>query len=444
MTAALVQNISGNTVVAGPGTISVTYAAPPAKYDLLVACLRSNTLIAGITAPSGWTAANTDDNEDSGFSIGIWYKVAGASESSTVTFTVGNVATRLHILEFSGVAPASPLDKAPAATDPTGGGTTCATGSTGTLSSALEVAVACVGLNGTSGGGISWNSGFSDVTVEDRLLVGYLITAATTALNPQATWTTTRGRDGVVATFTAAVVAVLAAPLGALSGSLAATPNHPAVLAGTLADLASTIAATVEHPAMLDGSLGALTGTLAATVGDIATLDAPLGSLVASASATVEHPVSLAAPLGGLAAQLAATVEHSTTLDAQLGELTAAMTATVPAPVAVPTGGAVRRVPPPVTVKHRSRVVLYVTVVSTHRTRFVSTPVLHSSSRTSCGTSVCHRTESAVTAARSVTVRSDRHIEHGLAVRSEFLRGVPSSYRHQRDEHDLLTVAALL
>jgi hypothetical protein len=128
------------------------------------------------------------------------------------------------------------------------------------------------------------------------------------------------------------VTAVLAAPMGGLSGTAAAAPKRSAVLAAPLGTLTATVTAVVEHPAVLASVLGGLTATTAATVTHptvTAILDAPLGSLSATATAGTKHPVVAAAGLGVLAAAITATPEHPATLAASLGALTATASATV-------------------------------------------------------------------------------------------------------------------
>ena len=147
-------------------------------------------------------------------------------------------------------------------------------------------------------------------------------------------------------TYSVPVAATLAAPLGGLSGSATATPDHPATLAAPLGGLSGTLAATPEHAASLDAPLGALTAAATATVTPgaatvDAVLDAPLGALTATASAGVEHGATLAAALGSLTATATAGVDHPATLAAPLGSLTASATADVEdsATFSAPLGG---------------------------------------------------------------------------------------------------------
>lgn len=130
------------------------------------------------------------------------------------------------------------------------------------------------------------------------------------------------------------VNATLAGPLGALTSSISAAPEHPATLAAPLGSLTGTLSATVTPPAVeatLAAPLGSLASSLTASVEHPATLAAPLGSLSGTITATVEHGATLAAPLGALTAAATATVEHvvEATATAALGALTASLSATV-------------------------------------------------------------------------------------------------------------------
>jgi hypothetical protein len=130
----------------------------------------------------------------------------------------------------------------------------------------------------------------------------------------------------------AAVSAVMAAPLGALTATMAGTVQSPvvAVLDAPLGSLTSTATAVVSHPAVLDAPLGSLTAAIGTvTVEHPAVLAAPLGALTAAAAADVTHTAVMAAPLGALTAAAAAVVETSAVLTAPLGALTATATGDV-------------------------------------------------------------------------------------------------------------------
>jgi hypothetical protein len=119
--------------------------------------------------------------------------------------------TAAGILEYSGNATSTPADKT-ASTGRTAAVTAVSTSTTGTLTQADEVAVAAVGHRVTVTA-VSWNSSFAvensansaDGSGNVAMLVdGDLIVAATTALNPQQSWTTSDTVVAAIATYKAA------------------------------------------------------------------------------------------------------------------------------------------------------------------------------------------------------------------------------------------------
>jgi len=103
---ALVQkahNESGGAVA----TISATFASSPAQNHLLVAIVGTSSSVT-INQPAGWSSAI---NQSGAPGQAIFYKIAGAAESATVTVTTGSSQLGIQIYEYSGVATASPLDQ---------------------------------------------------------------------------------------------------------------------------------------------------------------------------------------------------------------------------------------------------------------------------------------------------------------------------------------------
>lgn len=91
---------------ASPYQLAPTFSAQPASGDLLIAVLTS-LVQGGITAPAGWTFITS---QDQGSSLRSWayYRVAGASEPLTPTWTLGNSAKSWGWAgAYSGVATAS-------------------------------------------------------------------------------------------------------------------------------------------------------------------------------------------------------------------------------------------------------------------------------------------------------------------------------------------------
>lgn len=120
--------------------VAATFDATPTENNLMVGTIGSND--GSFTNPSGWTTAIEVYNATDDDILRIFYKVAGASESSTVTCTAfaGNTK-HLGISEWSGVDTADPLDVT-ASTAVTPAVTTISSGTTATTSTANSLAVA--------------------------------------------------------------------------------------------------------------------------------------------------------------------------------------------------------------------------------------------------------------------------------------------------------------
>lgn len=202
MALALVQN---KGVQSPSGTShSATLTAAPTAGNLLVAAFSVPDKSATVTAPAGWTQAVTiSDSVAAAARADIWYRVAQAGDSATVTFTTSTSTAGLEVVEVSATLgwPASPVDKT--ATNDGAAGTSTTTGSTGVLSQTVEFALALSALTGHTGGGDAATDSFTvlDGAVLTRSLAAYKITAATTALNPTLSWTTSRNPVACIATF---------------------------------------------------------------------------------------------------------------------------------------------------------------------------------------------------------------------------------------------------
>ena len=131
----IVQN--GHNALLSVTSISVTLDSAPTEGNLLVAA--HFTGAANSIGPSGWTEAfslTDGGNADQG---AIYYKVAGASESATVTCTASaSDENMLQVTEIDGPWPADPLNafsksSEPDATDGTG---ELSTGTTNSYSNA--------------------------------------------------------------------------------------------------------------------------------------------------------------------------------------------------------------------------------------------------------------------------------------------------------------------
>jgi hypothetical protein len=204
--------VQQNTGSASPsaGGVSVVFGAGPTQNNLLLCAAMSSSF--GSMTSSGWTQAVAEDQFDAMY---LYYKIAGAGESSTVTWTpTVNDRTAVWIAEYSGNVTVSPLDKT-AVNDPAANASTIATGTTAALSQADELAVAVVSavrVSATTATINSYNNSFTEIaevptTGADYPILGVATRdlAATTAITTTATFSVSVTRPiGMIATFKAA------------------------------------------------------------------------------------------------------------------------------------------------------------------------------------------------------------------------------------------------
>jgi len=110
---AFVQEVdSGAVVGATVTTRTVTYATGPTNGNLLVATALACHSGAGLTiTTAGWTQAFEVAIGATTLRMQVWYKIAGASEGSTVTATTtGGARLSLWAAEYSGVDSTTPVD----------------------------------------------------------------------------------------------------------------------------------------------------------------------------------------------------------------------------------------------------------------------------------------------------------------------------------------------
>ncbi len=219
----LVQGASGQS--AGTDSVAATFAGTPVEGNLLVAavlCKRGASPIASITTPSGWTLAGSVlsvswSGGGATGAVAIFYKVAGASESSTVTVTVATASFETNILlaEFSGLTAAT-IDQFASNDETSGTGLIAETGTTSATMEANELAVALCNImdddfDAPATG--SWSEGYTQIGAEinsgsagSTSALAYKILSATGAQNTTCTFTTggAEERASVIATFKAA------------------------------------------------------------------------------------------------------------------------------------------------------------------------------------------------------------------------------------------------
>jgi hypothetical protein len=151
--AQLVQKASGTGV--NP-SISVTFTNTPTSGNFLIAIVGVGN--ATITAPSGWSTAINEGGTSSSPGQAILYKVAGTSESKTVTVAVsGTSYIGLQIFEYQNVTPTSPVD---AVSSKTGTGTSITTNNVST-SQANDLIIVGVVTNASTSFS-SWTNSFTE------------------------------------------------------------------------------------------------------------------------------------------------------------------------------------------------------------------------------------------------------------------------------------------
>jgi hypothetical protein len=145
---ARIQTAVGGGTVAN---ITATYATAPTAGNLLVAVVATRAS-GTITAPSGWSTAVRQTGSPS---QGIFYKIAGASELTTVSAstTASGNGTGIHIYEYSGV---TILD---ASASSSGTGTAVASGSL-TTTTANNLVLAAMVKNTTTGSFSAFTNSF--------------------------------------------------------------------------------------------------------------------------------------------------------------------------------------------------------------------------------------------------------------------------------------------
>ncbi|MFA9432480.1 putative Ig domain-containing protein [Egicoccus sp. AB-alg2] len=163
---------------------SLAFDQQPRQGNLLVA-FGAHSASRTSTVPSGWSRA-----VDAGRSV-IFYKVAGANEPATVTYSVSGTETfmGLSILEYEGLhgVQSEVLDRV---VSQSGSGTSVSTGTTATTRHADQLLVAGVGLNGTRTFANQWTEGFAARSTARRHSVADRVVSSTGQFQTSESWDT--------------------------------------------------------------------------------------------------------------------------------------------------------------------------------------------------------------------------------------------------------------
>ncbi len=264
-----------NTTSAGP---TCTFGASPTQNNLLIACIGLAAVAnQTITPPSGWTLVTGEPIDSTGDVTTPWssrlvaiaYKVAGAGETSAVTWALGtSVNWDITALEYSGLVTSSPEDKTIVANN-NSAVMSLNLGTTATTSQAVELAVAFCGQAQRTGSAFD-NSFVLESTDGFRLMLGTKILAATAAVNTTASWTSaTSTAAGGIVTFLGITVTQISdgdTGTGTDAGeSIAAA--LPDADTGSGVDAGESVAVSVS-----DGETGTLVDTESVFTGAVADL----------------------------------------------------------------------------------------------------------------------------------------------------------------------------
>lgn len=227
MTFTRVQNAVNNN---NGASLTVTLSATPAAGNLLVAWANSNATVT--IGGTGWTAGPSVIDGNGAY---FWWKIAGSSEPTAVTFTpsvADNVAAGL--LEYSGNT-ATPLDASSSSTH-SGSAVSSTTAVTVTTTADHDLGIAAGLLHNSSPTAVAptaptWTSGWTNIQTQGAVTGSYVVYSfigdnldlgAAGSVSTAVSWSTNTWLDAqeLLMTFTAA-----AAPAGQWVPQLI-TPNQ--------------------------------------------------------------------------------------------------------------------------------------------------------------------------------------------------------------------------
>lgn len=200
----------------GSTTAGAAIFTPGSNITAASLLVLANRLANGTGQSPGGTVADTLSNTwdpngivdvGGGFTLGIANAPNSASGADAITTTwAGTTSSTLRqiFMEIAGIAASSPLDASPAIA--TGSGTTATANTTGTLAQANEIAFLFLSGDGT-GGTFSTPAGWTDSgegMIASRIQMWYKIVAATTALAPASTLSSSQAWWMQIMTFKAA------------------------------------------------------------------------------------------------------------------------------------------------------------------------------------------------------------------------------------------------
>jgi len=192
----------GSAATIGTTPVTSSFTNTPTEGNLLVCYATGTTVIGNASIENNWTLAISALYSTTA-TLSIWYKVAGAAESKDVTVTwTSSTTTTVKAFEYSGIL--NPVLDKTAKTDHTGGTVTSrSSGTTDTITAAVELCIAAIKLGNTISSE-SWSNSFATLWRTSSTpvdVVGSLTTSAAAAIETTLSWTTARYAGGCIATF---------------------------------------------------------------------------------------------------------------------------------------------------------------------------------------------------------------------------------------------------
>lgn len=279
-----------------------------------------NPTVSGITlggSADNWAAGNTAySNADANAAIWVDPGCAGGQTSVVISMTGGaggSTQIAAYVMEWSGLATSSVVDKHPAGQNAQASSWT--SGSSGTLTQAVEVAIGVIYADGSgtlTTPGSPWTELAQVTTTSCKLGTGYQVTSATTALTYSGTTSTSNfygcclvtlvAASNVSVSLVPATVTISVPAPGVQTGPIALVPatvtiGTPAVIPSTVKAVALT-AATVTIAAPAPGlSIGKniqLTAAAVTITAHAVTPSIPVHVALSTATVTIAaHPVKI-------------------------------------------------------------------------------------------------------------------------------------------------------
>lgn len=205
-----ISRVQGPVYIAeADDSVTASFANTPTSGNLLIAFGSSDDVVIASASIAGFSLI-TSAKCSANISIGLWYKVAGGAESKDVTLHWHlSTGTRLIIEEWSGLDPA-PLDNSAAHATDDSSVTSWASGTTANTTAAVELCIAAFGTGGNVTAQ-SWSDSFTESYAADRSFLGYRVVTSTGTYTTTLSWTTSRKCGGLIATFKALTVQLVAA-----------------------------------------------------------------------------------------------------------------------------------------------------------------------------------------------------------------------------------------